>query len=418
MSAPVAAVPTAVTVNSNSTSSPKVAAAAGQRVKMEGFHLPAHQAVTLPRGLKHETLIIPSSSAPNWGSMFNIDIREKNVLLNNITLQMTTSAISAGTGYYNPAWFWFTRIEICQNNNVIDTIYGNYMHLLNQILHDDQDRISTNNAAGNYASVAQRTAMVLTTAPTTVYINLQTYFDQTKMALLTDAHSIQLRVYMDTCANCYTQVTGTGSSTITSCNAICKVTRLDSASAASRLNDMRLEPFHNIFHELHYLPVTVPAGITSTNIVLSSLVGNVAAIIFTVRGSVVNSGAFAYTQLASFAILDGASTNLVGGQALPASLAANILNRDWCKSSYHSETSFGIAANDKGANFYMWSFSADPIGAVLGGLAISSRRMTGQEQLQLTFTTAVPTGGVSVDIYALTESIIECGVMEVRKISI
>ena len=151
---------------------------------------------------------------------------------------------------------------------------------------------------------------------------------------------------------------------------------------------------------------------------LSSLVGNVAAIIFTCRpaGSITGATATAYTQLSSFALLDGASTNLVGGQSLPASLAANILNREWCKSSYHSETSFGVTNNS--ANFYMWSFSADPVGAIKEGLAFSSRRLTGQEQLQLTFPSAVAAGGVAVDIYALTESIIECGVMEVRKVSI
>ena len=117
-----AAVPTVVTANSNSVSAPKVAAAAGQRVRAEGFNLPASQSVALPSGLKHETLIIPSSSNPAWGSMFNIDIREKNVILNNVTLQMALSAISAGTGYYNPAWFWVPRMEVCQNNVIIDTL--------------------------------------------------------------------------------------------------------------------------------------------------------------------------------------------------------------------------------------------------------------------------------------------------------
>ena len=410
-----AAVPTVVTANSNSVSAPKVAAAAGQRVRAEGFNLPASQSVALPSGLKHETLIIPSSSNPAWGSMFNIDIREKNVILNNVTLQMALSAISAGTGYYNPAWFWVPRMEVCQNNVILDTLYGNQQFLLNQMLFDDQDRLSTNNAAGNYASVTQRTGMVSTTSGNVFYINLQAYFDQIKVHLLTDAHAIQLRVYVANFADCYTALTGAGTSTITSCNAICKVTRLDGPSAAVRLNEMRLAPYHSVFHELHYLPVTVLTGITTTNIVLSSLVGRVAAIVFTVRPTITGSGAYTYTQLSSFALLDGASTNLVGGQAIPAALAANILNRDWCKSSYNSETSFGSTNNS--ANFYMWSFSADPVGALLGGQALTSRRMTGQENLQITFPTAT-TAQNTVDIYAFTESVIEQGVMDIRKISL
>ena len=58
---------------------------------------------------------------------------------------------------------------------------------------------------------------------------------------------------------------------------------------------------------------------------LSSLVGNVAALFFTVRPTITGVGAYTYLQLGSFAVLDRASTNLVGGQALPAALCANIL---------------------------------------------------------------------------------------------
>ena len=88
-----------------------------------------------------------------------------------------------------------------------------------------------------------------------------------------------------------------------------------------------------------------------------------------------------------------------------------------CKSSYHSETAFGVAANSNGANYYCWSFSADIVGALQGGQALSSRKMTGQEQLQLTFPSTL-TSQIQVDIYALTESVIEQGLMEVRKVSL
>ena len=417
MSTPVAAVPTVATANSNSTSAPKVAAAAGQRVKAYGLNLPASQSITLPGGLKHETLIIPSSSIPAFGGYFNVDIREHNILLNNITLQFNTSAVTGGTGYYNPGFFWFTRMEIVQGNSVLDTIYGNQQHLMNQLLFDDQDRLSTNNAAGNYANVTQRGLISSTSSTNVMYVNLQTYFDQCKLPILTDAHNVQLRIYMDTFANIFTTSTLTPSASINSVNAICKVTRLDGASAAQRMSDMRLAPQHSIFHELKYLPVTVPVGTSSTNIVLSSLVGNVAAIFFTVRPTITGVGAYTYLPIGSFAILDGASTNLVGGQALPASLCANILNRDWCKSSYHSETAFGVAANNTGANFYCWSFSADPVGAIQGGQALSSRKMLGQEQIQINFATALA-AQVQVDIYAMTESVIEQGLMEIRKVSL
>ena len=51
-------------------------------------------------------------------------------------------------------WF-FTRIEILQNQNVIDTIYPTQQFIAQQFLENNQDRIFINNAAGNYSSQAQ-----------------------------------------------------------------------------------------------------------------------------------------------------------------------------------------------------------------------------------------------------------------------
>ena len=409
---------TASTGNSDSTSNSKVAAAAGARVNVGGFHLPASQSVTIPGGLKHETLIVPSSSFPAWGGFFTIDIREKNIILNNITLQFQTSAITGTSivGYFSPAFFWPSRIEIVQGGNIIDTIYDNQQFLLNQFLEWDEDRLAINNAAGNYASTAQRTLISSGTTTNTAYVHLRTYFDQAKVALLTDAHNIQLRIYMNTFSNVFTLTSGSSPvCTINSCNAVCKVTRLDASSATMRLNEMRAAPYHHIFHNLSYGTFTVPAGNLSSTIVLAPIVGPVAALIFTVRASSVNAAAWVYTQLQSFALLDAASTNLVGGQVLPASMCAQVLNRDWCKSSYNNETAFGI--NNNGANVYIWSFSADPVAALSQGQALTSRRMTGQEQLQLNFTSALA-AQVQVDVYAMVESVLETTISEVRKIAL
>ena len=55
--------------------------------------------------------------------------------------------LSALTGYtgsnatspgYTPAFFWFSRIELVQNNNVIDTIYSNQQFISNQLFNYDE----------------------------------------------------------------------------------------------------------------------------------------------------------------------------------------------------------------------------------------------------------------------------------------
>ena len=153
----------------------KSIAAAHKRVNVGGLHLPAHQAVHLPSDQKHETLIIPASSTAAWGSYYTIDIREKNVLLHNITLQFNYAAVvgSGLTGYFNPSFYHWTRIEIYQAGQVIDTIYGNEQFLLNQMLFYDENRTAINNVAGVYgtgtAATTNRTALSSQSTTNTFY---------------------------------------------------------------------------------------------------------------------------------------------------------------------------------------------------------------------------------------------------------
>ena len=143
----------------------KATAVAGKKVNVGGLHLPAAQSIALPSDQKHETLLIPASSTANWGSYYTIDIREKNILLHNITLQFNYGVVTGTglTGYFNPSFYHWTRIEIYQGGSVIDTIYGNEMFLLNQMMFYDEDRIAINYSAGCYgastAAVANRTAL-------------------------------------------------------------------------------------------------------------------------------------------------------------------------------------------------------------------------------------------------------------------
>lgn len=407
------------TVNSDSRSNGKVAAAAGDRTRVGGLNLRTTQSISLPSDQRHETLIVPSSSMPSWGGFFTVDIREKNIILNNITLQMVVSAVAGTTlvGYFSPAIYHFTRIEIVQSGNVIDTIFNNEQFLRNQILEFDEDRYSLNVGMGLYSSAAQRTILSSQTTTNTFYIPLRTYFDECKPSLLTDQHNVQLRIYMDNLPNVFTVTSGTLlSAPILSCNAICKVTRLDAPSAALRLQDMSLSPHHSIIHDTRYGTFTVPSGSLSTTIVLSPIVGNVTALLFTIRSAITGVNAWNYSQLASFSILDATSSNIVGGQSLPASLCASVLNRDWCKSSYNAETSFASVINNS-ANFYMWSFSADPIAALSSGQALTSRKLTGSEQLILNFPSALGSA-VTVDVYAYVESIIEQSPTYIKKMSL
>ena len=400
----------------------KSTAAAGKRVNVGGLNLPVTQAVHLPSDQRHETLFIPSSSTPAWGSYYTIDIREKNILLHNITLQFNYATVVGSTnpqltGYFNPSYFHWNRIEIYQGGSVIDTIYGNQQFIMNQFMFYDEDRLSMNNVAGNYASVANRTLLSSLSTPNTFYCPLRTYFDQTKMALLTENHSIQLRVYTDLLANVFYDTSGTlTSSNINSVNAICEVTRLDASTAHNQLMEITKQPHHSIMHDCHYGTFNIPLRSTATTLVLSSIVGNIAALFFTCRTSLVTTSTaspFNYIPITSFHLLDSASTSLVGGQPIPSTLATNILNMEWCKSSYNTENALGAVNNS--SYVYMWSFSADILSALESGRCLGSRKFVGQEQLML----VIPSNeaNIIVDVYALAENVLEQNEFTIKKVS-
>ena len=344
-------------------------------------------------------------------------MKSPNLLYHNITLQFNLGAVtgSSPVGYFSSCWAFFSRIELVQGGNVIKTIQGNQQFLKNQLFEWDEDRIAINNAAGNYASTAQRTTLSSTSTTNTLYANLRTYFDEIGgVPVLNDQHAIQIRVYMDTLTNVFKLTSGTLTSVaINSVNAICKTTKLDPVTGNNQLMAMSAHPFHHIFHDNVYFPYSVPSGVTTSTTVLAGITGNVSAIYFTIRANIVTDQIFVYSQLASFAIQDNTGTNIVGGQVVPASLAANLLNKDWCKSSYFSETSFGT--NDQKANFYCWAFSADIIDAVSHGKCLSSRKFTGQETLVLNFPSALG-AAVQVDCYALVESVLEISPTSVKKL--
>ncbi len=405
----MSSIPTPATINtgSNSNSNSKVVAVSNERVLAGTLNLPVSQAISIP-DVKHELLIVPSSSIPSFGTYFNVDVRDLNIQVHNIALQFILGAVIGSTGMvgcFNPAFHFINHIDVVQSGNIIQTLYGDEQFLMNQVLEYDEDRISINNMAGNYASVAQRTLLSSQTTPNTLYVNLRTYFDETKLNLLTSAHNIQLRVYMEPLVNCFAVSSGTLTScAINSCSAICKVSRLDPATSQQRLGEMTLRNYHHIFHDLHYSNFTIPAGIARSTTILAGISGNVSSLFFTVRASTTTNQKWVFKQIQSFAILNSSSTNIVGGQEIPSSLASNVLNRDWCKSSYNSETSLGM--NDQSANYYCWGFSADVISSLTNGQALGTYRFTGQEQLVITLPSAFA-GQLQVDVYAKMEMVLE-----------
>ena len=271
------------------------------------------------------------------GGYFVIDFRERNCILHDLILQFNASALTGYTGTnstsprYNPAYFWFSRIELVQNNNVIDTIYPNQQFLMNQLFNFDEQRTLINLNCGSYSNTTQRAT--LAASANSYYVDLWTYFQQGHLPILNQKDDLQIRIYMDTLAN--NAITGTATlttvpiGTINSCNLIARVTRLQSVDISNRLKSINSRPEHYKFNELRFGTFAVNSGVSSTSIVLTPLTGHCNFLFFTLRptASIVGEGYYNYTALTNFAILDGTSTNIVGGQAIPNAMALLYLGR-------------------------------------------------------------------------------------------
>jgi hypothetical protein len=428
------------------------------RVKAGGLSLPNHQAVFHPTSLKHEVGTIPSTSQPNWAGYFILDYKEKNNTLDNLSVVLKVSPLElkykdgslyGGSSAFIPAFMWFNRIEFVQNNIILDTYYPSQQFILNQIIHDDVERLTINNLAGNYASRAQR---VRKSSMTTDYhIHLRTIIDQTKLSVLELHDEIQLRIYLQPLTDVVDYfemdiediLNTTPSATIQSASLIAKHTKLNQSGLhLSHVKDRKKQAHSSIFHDVRYSLTNITmagTGIQQFNIVLSSLVGSVAALFFTIRNTstLKNEGSFYFLDFFNFDILDSAGASLVGGTPVSYSQNQKLL-AEWSRSTYTEENIYNAnlvgQVVDNGANIGCWSFSDDPIQAIKHGRALSSHKFSGNEVLRLTIdsNTAYYTkqgirtpdrpGGISnvyqIDIYAFTENLHSASGFDIKKFAI
>jgi len=390
--------------------------------EMRGLNISNNQHSNVPRNLRHEILTIPSTSQFAFGGYGILDFKEKNVRVHELILAFNTSAVSGLTGSVtnypnlNPAFHWFTRIELCLNNVVVDTLYPDAQFILNQLFYDDEDRTLNNYSAGHYSSLPQRN-ILSTTAGSNWYVNLKTFFQQTHLPILTQNHELQIRVYMQPLSNVCNQstLTGTPVCTINSAQLIARVTRLDANTVSETLTQISKAPRHYLFYETRYATFTVQSGVTSTTLVLTPIVGNVGMLYFVVRpsASLTGNNAFSFTAINNFAILGADGSNICGGTSIPSSLNLLQMGKWWAKSSYLSE-SFAGTSN---SYVYAYCFSADPVLSFDSGAHYTVRKFVGAEQLQIQFTGSLASN-VQIDVYAYLESAIEQGPTTIKKLAI
>jgi hypothetical protein len=385
-----------------------------RHITTKGFNVSKNQISTEWAPDRIETVTVPSSSQVGFGGYFTIDYKTLDVELLDLCLQFNFSALTGTTStHFVPSWFFATRIEYVQNGKVVENYWPVEQFLRNQLYVEDEDRVFLNIGAGAYQSTAQRIAMASTA--NSYYLPLRGLFKQgCSIPLLDVSHNIQLRVYMDSLVN-ITAPAGAPVCTFNSCNLLAKIVRLRTNEAEMRKSEIAKRPMHIKFSENRQMTTTIQAGVNSSSVVLTGLNGRFSHITFVVRpsGSINNDNCYQFTALSSFAILDNASANIVGGQVISNSQACTQLNREWTLSTYASENALSYGTDNK-ANVYTFAFCSDPIEAILEGKSSGMHKFIGSEQLVLNFASTLG-AAVQVDIYGYNEAVLEIGKNFVEK---
>ena len=380
----------------------------------KGVYVPSHQYAGDYAPKRAETVIIPSTTPPVFGSMFTIDYRELNVAISNLILQFNMSAISVMTsGSYVPAQFLIDHIDYVMNGAIITTLYPQDQFLQAQLFQTDEKRSIENVSSGMYNNSTQRQTLASNTSY--LYFNLRDFFSQSKsIVLLENAHNLQLRIFLQPLAN-VTIGTGTATASINYCNLLVRCIRLRDEESNLFRSEMSIRKSLNYkFSDVRLQTYTLNSGVTSSSIVLTGITGPVSHIIFIVRptASLTGAGYYAYTPILNYDFLNNAGQNIVGGQPISNSEALLIIGSQHTQSSYLGETALGATNNN--ANVYLYSFSADCIESMNSAVSLGTYNFTGSEQMQCTFASAL-SAPVQIDIYGYVESIVAFTKQSVKK---
>ena len=391
-------------------------------------NLAVSQQFSVPRGLTSEFLQIPSASLPQFGSVHVYDLKQKGLIVHNLSLLLncgTLTGISGTQVRMIPAFYWISRCEIVVNGSILDTFTGEQNFLKQQIIMTDDDRCYINNGGGSYSTPAQRVLMASTSGQDYV-IPLHSLFDEASLSLLTDSHQVQLRVHLKPIADLATAnpgFTGTGIMSINSAFLLAKTSRMDSTIYAQRLLQLQNAPENYLYHDTKFGLYNLASGISQTQVVLSAITGRVSTLVFFIKQSNALTGdnCFNYMKIRNFSILNSNNTNISTGAPISDHTYANYIAPFISDSSYLSEqangaTNYGSIQNT-GAKVYAYTFTHDNVTCLKTGITSSSVEFKGNEQLVLTFSSPLATSCI-LEVYAFCESALEFGETSVVKLTL
>jgi hypothetical protein len=360
-------------------------------VHVNGHNIPHHQQPAAISSLRHETMSVPSSTVPSFGSQFSISFTSKNVQLEEMILEFYVSALSgltvsnSGTAAYVSAWFWPSRIDMYLGSQLIDSIYGLNNMLLQQVdSENDELRSLKNSAAGTWNSHTSRATA--SSSSGYWYLPLHTIFNQSAYKFVVGSPDLQLRVTMNSLADSYSltsgsTATGTPASTFYGCNLIARVTHLPPQIVAEHTNYLSRTSLTFPFLETVLQTTSLTSGSTSYSVLLSGVTGMIPFFFIVIRGAnPTGSSQYTFTGVSTFNLLDGSSSPLLGGTVIKDSFNRLVMTPRWMNNTTFS---------DLGSGCYFYSFAMDPQSSIERASNTGGYQFRGNETLQLTFSSSL-----------------------------
>lgn len=353
------------------------------------------------------TLILAASTMPSWGTQHKFEIKQRNIVLKNMTLVYPLSSVSGLSGSvtnypnFQPSWFLTQKVELKVNGVTIDVLQSEDLFLLSQLHQTDAKRSGANLAAGLYSSLSARNT--LATSGATLYIPLWTFINQSKFAMLTTAHEITLEVTIAPISSFVSQSTLTGTPVVTFSTpyVYCDIEKLSPKLVTMGLSALKKSPDEHRFQIRSFMNPTVQSGVTSCTIPLNGFSGAISRLIFFVRytNALTGNNAWSFLPISNFNILDSGSESLVGGVAITDSFNRLVMGRKMYESSYLCDANLGTS----NSYVYSWVFTDKIQESHSKGRTRGFRVFNSRESLVLVFPSAL-SSTAQVDIIAYREA--------------
>ena len=364
---------------------------------------------------QHLILTTPSSSTPSVGSYFVIDLKQKNIQVHKLSLLFNVTSNDARP--LTPCWSWFNHIDLVIGSTIVDTLYSDFNFIRAQTENVDADRTMFNYSAGNYLDLTSNANKWSDSSPHYATLNLNTFYTQGNVPILTTSNELQLRVYLNDASYWFMDPAHIKDQiTINSCSLISSVTVIPDQGAQMEIARISKVPNDYMFSSTLHSIYNQVSGTSTANITLTSITGSVHAIYFTVRHTKETnfSNWYKFREVAQFEILSASGSNIVGGSPLLSDFVLLELGHKWFPGSSFTAEPFS-GTND--SYVYCYSFSNDMRKASKYGGHHTTYRFIGSEQLKITFPRTLDFD-IQIDVWAQAEAGVRLGATTVQKLLI